>query len=139
MIDGAILSIIPPLAASILTYIVANKKSRIEQAKVSSDIQSHAIEQVRLAEERMRSEIWSELKKVSKENFELKEEMNNLKERLDSAAHLRTTLTEQVETLEHLVETYKIRIVELESKFLCEAPDGNRTKCPYVKNFPNKV
>ncbi len=146
MIDGAILTIIPPLAAAILTYVIANKKARIEQAKVLAEGQAKAIEQVRLAEDRMRSEIWAELKKVSKENSELREEVKqqgmkieNLEQQLDSASHLRITLTEQVKTLEHLVETYKLRIVELEGRFLCEAPDKDRKDCPYViKNSTKK-
>ncbi len=146
MIDGAILSIIPPLAAAILTYVVANKKARIEQAKILTDIQIQAIEQVRIAEEKMRSEMWAELKKVSEENLEVREEMkqqrleiHNLKEQLELSGHLRITLTEQVKTLEHLVETYKNRIVELEGKFLCEAPDGSRKDCPYVKNSSKNI
>lgn len=123
MIDGAILSIIPPIVAAVLTYIVSNKKARIQNAKALADVQNQAIEQVRLAEEKMRSEIWTELAKVRQENADLREEMKqqgqeiyNLKKQLDAATNLRVTLTEQVHSLEHLVDTYKNRIVELENK-----------------------
>jgi uncharacterized protein (DUF3084 family) len=121
MIDGAILSIIPPLVAAVLTYIVSSKKSRIQNAKVLADVQHQAIEQVRLAEEKMRSEIWAELDKVRQENDDLRDELrrqakelSDVRKQLDSASQLRVTLTEQVHTLESLVGTYKNRIVELE-------------------------
>jgi hypothetical protein len=123
MIDTAILTVIPPIVAAVLTYIVSNKKSRIEQAKALADVQSHAIEQVRLAEEKMRSEIWAELDKVRKENLELREQMRHqgvqildLERQLDASSQLRITLTEQVRGLERLLETYKSRIIELERK-----------------------
>lgn len=121
MIDGAIVSVIPPLIAAIVTYIVAGKRARVQYAKITADIQSQAIEQVRLAEEKMRAEIWTELNKVREENAELKKEMKNqwdeileLRQQLDAATQLRVTLTQQVHSLESLVETYKTRIVELE-------------------------
>jgi len=123
MIDGAILSIIPPLIAAVLTYIVSNKKARIQHAKVLADVQSQAIEQVRAIEEKMRSEIWTELEKVRQENADLRDEMrqqgiqiSNLEKQLDAASQLRVTLTQQVHTLESLVGTYKNRIVELEKQ-----------------------
>ncbi len=121
MIDGAILSIIPPLVAAVLTYIVSNKKARAESAKVLAEVQTQAIEQVRLAEEKMRSEIWSELDKVRQENADLREELkqqakelSDVRKQLDHSGQLRVTLTEQVHSLEKLVDTYKNRIVELE-------------------------
>jgi len=123
MIDGAILSIIPPLVAAVLTYIVSNKKARMQHAKVLADVQTQAIEQVRLAEEKMRSEIWAELDKVRQENADLREELRNqakelsdVRRQLDSANQSRVLLTEQVSTLEKLVNTYKNRITELEQK-----------------------
>ena len=107
--------------AAVLTYIISNKKARTAQAKILSEIQSHAIEQVRLAEDTMRAEIWSELQKVRDENAGLKEEMrqqgiqiDNLEKQLAAATQLRITLTEQVHTMESLIETYKNRIIELE-------------------------
>jgi len=121
MIDGTILSIIPPLVAAVLTYIVSSKKARAENARVLADVQSQAIEQVRLAEEKMRSEIWEELDKVRQENADLRKELrqqaselSEVRKQLDSASQLRISLTEQVHTLESLVDTYKNRIVELE-------------------------
>jgi len=131
MIDGAILSVIPPLVASVLTYIVSNKKARIQHAKVLADVQSQAIEQVQLAEEKMRAEIWIELEKVREENASLRADMRlqgteiyNLKKQLDAASQLRLTLTDQVHSLENLVGTYKERIVELENS-VC----GNSRNC----------
>ncbi len=121
MIDGTILNVIPPLIAAVLTYIVSNKKSRVQYAKVLADVQTQAIEQVRLAEEKMRTEIWTELEKVRQENADLRDELrqqakelSDVRKQLDSSSQLRITLTEQVHTLESLVGTYKNRIVELE-------------------------
>jgi len=101
MIDGAILSIIPPLVAAVLTYIVSNKKARMQHAKVLADVQNQAIEQVRLAEEKMRSEIWAELDKVRQENADLRDELrqqakelSDVRKQLDSSSQLRITLTE---------------------------------------------
>jgi CII-binding regulator of phage lambda lysogenization HflD len=123
IIDSTLLTIIPPIVAAVLTYIVSNKKSRIEQAKVLADVQSHAIEQVRQAEEKMRAEIWAELEKVRRENNESKEQIRHqglrildLERQLEASAKLRMTLGEQVSELERLVDTYKNRIVELENK-----------------------
>jgi predicted nuclease with TOPRIM domain len=123
IIDGTILTVIPPLVAAVLTYIVANKRARVQNAKLIADIQTQAVEQVRLVEEKMRAEIWVELEKVRKENAELRKEMESqrseimdLKKQLEAASSLRITLTEQVHSLERLVETYKTRIIELEKK-----------------------
>lgn len=123
MLDATILSIIPPLVAAVLTYIVSTKKARIEHAKVLADMQNKAIEQVRSAEEKMRKEIWAELDKVREENSTLREELkqqglqiSNLEKQLEAATQLRITLTQQVSTLEGLVGTYKNRIIELENR-----------------------
>lgn len=123
MLDATILSIIPPLVAAVLTYIVSTKKARIEHAKVLADMQNKAIEQVRSAEEKMRREIWAELDKVREENSTLREELkqqglqiSNLEKQLEAATQLRITLTQQVSTLEGLVGTYKNRIIELENR-----------------------
>jgi chromosome segregation ATPase len=123
IIDETLLTVIPPLIAAVLTYIVASKRARAQHAKLIADIQTHAIEQVRLIEEKMREEIWVELRKVQKENADLRKDMeaqkmniDDLKKQLEAATSLRVTLTEQVHSLERLVETYKTRIVELEKK-----------------------
>lgn len=121
MIDGAILSIFPPLVAAVLTYLIANKRARLAHAKLLADMQSSAIEQVTLAEEKMRKEIWAELAIVRQENAvlrkeisEQREEMDNLKDQLGNSENLVTTLTKQVTALSGLVETYRNRISELE-------------------------
>lgn len=123
MIDGTILSVIPPILVAILTYIVANKRARFVQAKLLADMQSHAIEQIRITEEKMRSEVWNELQKVREENAGLKKEMkdqwleiSNLKDQLDDSAEIRAKLITQVHELEKLVDTYRNRIMELERK-----------------------
>ena len=114
MIDGTILNLFPPLIAAVLTYIVSSKKSRIQNAKALADIQTQAIQQVASAEERMRNEIWNELKVVREENKNLKEEMEHLRQQLESSNKLRISLSYQLETLEQLVTTYRGRIIELE-------------------------
>ena len=123
MLDSTLINIIPPIVATILTYVISSKKARIEQAKIVATIQTNAIEQVRLAEEKMRLEIWAELQKVRDENASLREEINQqrneidtLKHELEISSNLKTTLIEQIDTLKNLVDTYKHRIIELENK-----------------------
>jgi chromosome segregation ATPase len=123
MIDGAILGIFPPIVAAVLTYLVANKRARLAHAKLLSDMQSSAIEQITLSEEKMRREIWAELANVKKENESLREEISSqreeidlLKQKLNASEGLVSTLTSQVGALTSLVNTYKNRIVELEAQ-----------------------
>jgi chromosome segregation ATPase len=122
MIDGAILGIFPPLVAAVLTYLVANKRARLAHAKLLADMQSSAIEQVSLAEEKMRKEIWAELAIMRRENdvlrkeiSEQREEIDNLKDKLINSETLVSTLTTQVTALTSLVQSYKTRIAELEN------------------------
>lgn len=125
MIDATILTVIPPIIASVLTYIVSNKRSRLLHAKLLADMQSEAIEQVRLSEEKMRAEIWQELKNVREENDELKKEMQaqrlqilDLRQQLEISSEMRLKLIEQVHALEAQLATYKNRINELEKRDL---------------------
>lgn len=125
MIDATILAVIPPIVASVLTYIVSNKRSRLQHAKLLADMQSKAIEQVQESEEKMRAEIWQELKNVREENDELKKEMQSqrlqildLRQQLEISSEMRLKLIEQVHALETLVATYKIQINELEKRDL---------------------
>ena len=57
MIDGATLTIIPPIITSILAYAVAIKKSKLAQAKVITEIQLKALEVVSSSEQKMREEM----------------------------------------------------------------------------------
>jgi len=123
MIDSTIATSIPAIFTAMLAYAISSKKSSFQNAKLLADVQTKAIEQVRVAEEKMRNEVWIELNKVRQDNEELREEMrqqgneiHNLKNQLEQAAQLRLSLTEQVRSLEYLVETYKERIIELENK-----------------------
>jgi peptidoglycan hydrolase CwlO-like protein len=123
MIDGTILSIIPPLIAAVLTYLIANKRARLAHAKLFADMQASAIEQVSNSEEKMRKELWIELDKLRAENQELRkqidgqrESIDQLEEKLKTSENLVTTLTNQVGTLTGLVNTYKNRIIELENQ-----------------------
>lgn len=123
MIDGTILAIIPPIVASILTYIVASKKARVQYAKVVADMQSKAVEVVSAQEEKMRQEIWAELASVRDENQSLREELASLKEKLQSSYDLSDSLREEIKSLKSALEATtreldisKQRIVELENK-----------------------
>lgn len=99
MIDTALIGIIPPIVAAILTYVVASKRARLQYAKTISDIQSKAVEVVAAQEEKMRKEIWAELDKIRTENQKLREDLATLKERLQNANDLADTLREEVRAL----------------------------------------
>lgn len=121
MIDPTIVSVVPAAIAAVGAWFISNKKSRIQYARLLSEMQSKAIEQIRLAEEKMRSEIWKELEKVREENNSLKTEMITLrsqfedqKKQIVASENLCAVLSRQVTSLESLVETYKQRIIELE-------------------------
>jgi len=125
MIDATILTVIPPIVASVLTYIVSNKRSRLLHAKLLAAMQSEAIEQVRLSEEKMRAEVWQELKNVREENDELKKEMQSqrleimdLRQQLEISSEMRLKLIEQIHALEIQLSTYKNQINELEKRDL---------------------
>ena len=122
MIDLAALSVIPPIIAAILTYIVANKRARIQYAKIVSDMQSKAVEIVSAQEEKMRKEIWNELSVVRSENKALREEMLDLKTKLQVAHELTDIMREEITSLKSALELTKEeagrskkRIIELEN------------------------
>ena len=121
MIDTAIIAIIPPVVAAILTYVVANKRARIQYAKVIADMQSRAVELVAAQEEKMRKEIWDELALVRSENKALRDDLSTLKEKLQTAHDLSDILREEVKSLRSALDVTskeldrsKLRIVELE-------------------------
>lgn len=114
--DASILHIIPPIVAAILTYIVANKKARIQHAQLLADMQTKAIETVSQAEEKMRKEIWAELQKVREDNVSMKEEMEDMRNQLIASRSLSETLKQEIVSLNHQLEIYKKRVSELEKK-----------------------
>lgn len=125
MIDATILTVIPPIIAAVFTYIISNKRSRLLHAKLLADMQTKAIEQVQLSEEKMRSEIWQELKNVREENDELRKEMQSqrlqiidLRQQLEISSEMRLKLIEQIHALESQLATYKNQINELEKRDL---------------------
>ncbi len=99
MIDATIINIIPPLVAAILTYVISNKRARIQHAKLLADMQSQAIEQVSSAEEKMRKEIWDELQKVREKNEELEQEKETLAEKVQHNSELIQILRQEVTSL----------------------------------------
>jgi chromosome segregation ATPase len=127
MIDGVSIAIIPTLLGGILTYLVQAKRARLLQAKLFSDMQSTAIDQVTKAEERMRKEIWEELQIVRNKNEKLEQELielrrrysvneESLKERITLLQSTVDTYKDQVSSLQLAVDTYKKRITELEKR-----------------------
>ena len=117
MIDGAILAVIPPVLATVLTWIVANKRAHIKQTQVVTNAQVLAIEQIRIAEEKMRQEVWKELEKVRDENSNLKREIidakrliEEAKNKLDISENLTHSLTNQLDASSKLVAAYKLQL-----------------------------
>lgn len=123
MIDTALLSIIPPIVAAILTYVVASKRARIQYAKVIVDMQSKAVEVVSAQEEKMRKEIWAELSVVRAENKSLRDELLDLRAKLQTSHELADIMREEIKSLRSALEMTreeanrsKKRIIELENK-----------------------
>ena len=117
MIDGAvIIKIIPPLVTTLVGYVVASKRSRIHSAKILSDMQVQAIEQISKAEEKMRAEIWKELQLVRDKNDSLEREITILRNNLNASNNIAEALKSEVSALRGLVDTYKQKIAELEKK-----------------------
>jgi len=101
--------IIPPLITALLTYFVANKRTRLQQAKLTTDMQIRAIEAIKSAESDMRKEIWAELDDCKKNHNKHIEEENRIKKELEHANELLDALREEIIIL-------KNRNEELENK-----------------------
>jgi len=117
-----VLEIIPPIIAAVVTYIIASKKAKIQYAKMMTDIQSKAIQTVVSEEEKMRKEIWEELKIVRKENEFLRLEISEINKKLYNSGELVETLREEIAVLKSSIAVYKEelnrkdkRITELET------------------------
>ena len=116
MIDASILNIIPPLIAAILTYIIASKRSRLQQARVLADMQEKAIDAVGKAEAKMREELWEELDDLRSENKTLRAEMSELRVQSRSLEELNKTMREEVIALRTTVDTYKEQHTQNQNK-----------------------
>lgn len=110
VIDPTLLNIIPPVAASILAFLVATKRAKIQYANTISNIQYKAIEIVSAAEQKMRSEIREELNHVRVENEKLREDLRLLYRKLEDSEELIRTLRAEILSLRSLVDTYKEQI-----------------------------
>lgn len=116
-------TIIPALLTMIVTYIIANRRVRLQQAKLMTDMQVRAIEAVTKAESEMRKEIWEELEKCQIDGNKIKEENQKLHKDLDHSNTLVETYKEEIILLkktnqlsEEEIDRLKVRIDELEAK-----------------------
>lgn len=116
MFDSVFLTIIPPIIASVLAYLVANKRAKIQYANTVAGIQYKAIQIVSEAEKKLRDEIRSELVKVREENEKLRDEILTLKHRLETSNELITTLRAEIVSLKSLVDNYKEKEQLLKNK-----------------------
>lgn len=115
MIDGTILTIIPPIIASVLTYIVAAKRSKINQLKAIAEIQNKAIELVQNAEEKMRLELRQDIDKLRGENDSLRKKIDMLETQRTESDRLTNTLKLEITTLKDSIDRYKQIIKEKKS------------------------
>ena len=93
MIDSTVLTIIPPLIASVFAYIIANKRAKLQYANTVTNIQTRALEIVSSSEEKMRMEIRSDLLAVREENTKYRAELSDLRIKLDDATKLLSKLS----------------------------------------------
>jgi uncharacterized protein involved in exopolysaccharide biosynthesis len=112
MIDATIINIIPPLVAAIFTYIIANRRARIQHSKLLADIQGQAIDQVSKSEEKMRKEIWDELDRVRKRNATLEEEKDDLSERVQHNSELIAALRQELSSMKVINQTLQTQLGE---------------------------
>jgi len=107
MIDQTTLTIIPPIVASILGYILAMKRSKITQIKTITEIQTKAIELVQKAEEQMRSELRTDINRIRDENESLRKRIEVLDAQRNASDTLSTTLKEEIHKLRETLDHYK--------------------------------
>lgn len=130
MIDGTILTIIPPILASVLTYAVAMKRAKLVQLKTISEIQAKAIELVQKAEEEMRNELRKEIGRIREENEELRKKIQILEDQRNASDQLSNTLKEEVKTLRDALNHYK-KIVD-ENNIVMES---NQKEIDYLRQI----
>jgi uncharacterized coiled-coil DUF342 family protein len=107
MIEAAIISIIPPLVAAVLTYVIASRRSKIQQAKILSEMQGKAIETVAAAEAKMRAELWAELDVLRIENHSLRDKISAIELQNRTYEQLNITMKEEIVALKTTVDAYK--------------------------------
>lgn len=111
MIDYSnILTIIPPIVTSILTWIVASKKSRVSYLKLITDVQVKALDVVSKSEEKMREEIRKDLELVKKENEQLRNEIDDLKKQIEKRTILISDLEKEITSLKATIAIYEKQI-----------------------------
>lgn len=130
MIDGTIITIIPPILAAILTYLVAQKRSRIAQLKTVSEIQAKAIELVQKSEESIRSELRKDIERIRLENESLKKRIEVLDNQRDASDQLSITLKDEIRALRETLDHYK-KIVD-ENKIVMES---NQKEIDYLREI----
>lgn len=112
MDDGTIITIIPPIVAAFLTFIVATKRAKIVQLKTISEIQAKAIELVQKAEEQMRAELRKDIERIREENETLKKKIEVLESQRNASDQLSNTLKEEIHTLREALNHYKTIVDE---------------------------
>jgi len=107
----------------IVTYFVANKRVRLQQMKLMTDMQVRAIEAVTTAEAQMRKEIWEELEKSQAEVSVYKKQLDSLttqlthtKELLEKCEDEIILLKKQNTISEEEILRQKARVNELENQ-----------------------
>jgi hypothetical protein len=136
MIDGTILTIVPPIVASVLAYMVATKRSRLLQLKTISEIQSKAIELVQKAEEQMRIELRKDIERIREENETLKKKVAQLETQRDASDALTNALKQEIASLKEALHHYK-GIVDEQKWMSSDDLDGSNG--PDKKNPKKKI
>jgi hypothetical protein len=116
MIDTTIITIFPPILASVLTYAIAVKRSKLIQLKTIAEIQSKAIELVQRSEEQMRLELRQDIDRIRQENDILKKKIEMLESQCIANDQLIVTMREEIKSLKETVEYYKTIVNEKKSK-----------------------
>lgn len=128
--DPTIITIIPPVLASILTYLVAMRRSNIVRVKTLSDMQANSIELVQKAEEQMRLDLRKDIDEIKAENKALRDEVDNLKTQRNVSENVANLLKQEVNSLKTSVEAYK-RIID-DNKIIM---DSNRMEIEYLRKM----
>ncbi len=107
MVDGTTITIIPPILASVLTYLIAVRRSKVVQIKTISEIQAKAIELVQKAEEQMRLELRIDIERIRKENETLMHKVETLENQRNTSDQVSNSLKEEIHTLRESLYHYK--------------------------------
>lgn len=132
MIDGTIISVIPPILASIVTYAISTKKSRLVQLKAIAEIQDKAIQLVQRAEEQMRLELHKEIDRIREENNTLRHKIEELESQRHAIEQVSNSLYIEVQTLREALNHYK-QIVD-DNKHIM---DSNKKELDYLRDLSN--